>query len=291
MKILNVAFVPMRRSRPGAMVKKELTPGVMMGENAATLDARGVTLHRTGDGPPLVLLHCLGVDHRLWPIALAGRERECTLLTYDFPGHGESAVPAAPYGIADLSAQLAAILDRAGVARAAVAGISLGGLVAQHFAASFPARVDRLVLIDTTPRYTDELCKMWAVRAAQARKDGVKSLIPGLPLEIWFTPSFAAQNPTAVRYVRDTLEKCSGEGYACACEALAAADLRALADKIVAPTLVVCGEQDIPSFLDAARWLNANIAHSKLTWLAPARHASILEQPDAFGRTLRDFLA
>jgi len=261
-----------------------------MGEIAVTLDARTVTLHRMGNGPPLVLLHCLGVDHRLWPIALAGAEHEHTLLAYDFPGHGESRAPSAPYGIADLSAQLAAVLDRAGVARATVAGISLGGLVAQHFAASFPTRVDRLVLIDTTPRYTDEMRKMWAVRAAQARKDGVKSLIPGL-LEVWFTPSFVAQDPPAVRYVRDTLERCSGEGYAHACEALAAADLRGLAATIRAPTLVVCGEQDIPSFLDAARWLKANIANAKLAWLAPAQHASILEQPDAFRRTLRDFLA
>lgn len=261
-----------------------------MGENAATFDARSVTLHRTGDGPPLVLLHCLGVDHGLWRIALAGMERDRSLLAYDFPGHGASALPAAPYGIADLSAQLAAILDRAGIARAAVVGISLGGLVAQHFAARFSARVDRLVLIDTTPRYTDELRKMWAVRAAQARQDGVKSLIPGL-LEIWFTPAFVARNPPEVRYVRNTLEKCSGEGYARACEALAAADLRALAAMIAAPTLVVCGEQDIPSFLDAAHWLHGNIAGSKLAWLAPARHASILEQPDAFRQTLRDFLA
>jgi len=261
-----------------------------MGETAATFDARTIALHRTGNGPPLVLLHCLGVDHRLWPLALGGMERERTLLAYDFPGHGESPVSLAPYGIADLSAQLAAILDQAGIARATIAGISLGGLVAQHFAASFPARTDRLVLIDTTPRYTDELRTMWAMRAAQARKDGVKSLVPGL-LEIWFTQDFAAQNPPAVRYVRDTLERCSGEGYARACEALAAADLRGLAAKIAAPTLVVCGEHDIPSFLDAARWLKANIANAKLAWLTPARHASILEQPDEFRRTLRDFLA
>ncbi|MGH6969220.1 MAG: alpha/beta fold hydrolase [Stellaceae bacterium] len=260
-----------------------------MRETDAMRDARAVTLHRTGNGPPVVLLHCLGVDHRLWPIALAGMEREHTLLAYDFPGHGASPVPLAPYGIADLSAQLAAVLDRAGIARATLAGISLGGLVAQHFAVRHPARVDRLVLIDTTPCYTDELRKMWAVRAAQARQDGVGALIPGL-LEIWFTKAFAAQDPPAVRYVRGALELCPGEGYARACEALAAADLRDLAAKIAAPTLVVCGEQDIPSFLDAARWLDANIANSRLAWLAPARHASILERPEAFRRALREFL-
>ena len=261
-----------------------------MRETRAPLDARPITLHRTGNGPPMVLLHCLGVDHRLWRIALANMEDDRMLLAYDFPGHGESPAPSAPYGIADLSTQLVEILYRAGIPSAAVAGISLGGLDAQNFAATYPARVDRLVLIDMTPRYADELRSMWAIRAAQARKDGVASLIPGL-LEIWFTKAFIAQDPPAVRYVRDALERCPNEGYARACEALAAADLRALSAKITAPTLVVCGDQDIPSFLDAARWLHANIANSKLAWLAPARHASILEQPEAFGRVLREFLA
>ncbi len=254
------------------------------------LDAQAVTLHRMGNGPPLVLLHCLGVDHRLWSLAIRDIARDRTLLAYDFPGHGETPVPARPYDIADLSAQLATVLDRAGVTRATVAGISLGGLVAQHFAATCPTRVDRLVLVDTTPRYTDELRCMWAVRAAQARKDGVTSLIPGL-LEIWFTKDFAAQDSPAVRYVREAFAHCSGEGYARACEALAAADLRGLTPKIAAPTLVVCGEQDIPSFLDAARWLNANIRGAHLAWLAPARHASILERPVQFEQALGVFLA
>src|SRR6185437_14196576 len=209
------------------MVNEGLTTETAMGETATTFDARAVALHRTGNGPPLVLLHCLGVDHRLWPLALGDMERERRLLAYDFPGHGESPVPPVPYGIANLSAQLASVLDCAGIARATIAGISLGGLVAQDFAASFPTRVDRLVLMDTTAHYTEELRTMWAVRAEQARKDGVTSLVPGL-LEIWFTKDFAAQNPPAVRYVRDTLERCSGEGYARACEALAAADLRGL---------------------------------------------------------------
>lgn len=261
----------------------------MAGANS-TLDARAIALHRTGNGPPVVLLHCLGVDHRLWQFAAPDLARDYTLLAYDFPGHGESPVPARPYGIAELSAQLAALLSAAGIQRATMAGISLGGLVAQHFAATFPARVDRLVLIDTTPRYTDEMRSMWAVRAAQARNDGVKSLIPGL-LEVWFTKAFVAQDPPAARYVRDAFARCPNEGYARACEALAAADLRAIAPKIAAPTLIVCGEQDIPSFLDAARWLNANLRGSSLAWLAPARHASILEQPTAFQRALRRFLA
>lgn len=254
------------------------------------LDAADIRIVRRGTGPALVLLHCLGVDHRLWDIAAAGLERNFTLLAYDFPGHGAAAMPASPYGIADLSAALTALLNREGIARAHVAGISLGGLVAQDFAATRPGMVDKLVLIDTTPRYTEEMRRMWAIRAAQARRDGVKSLIPGL-LDIWFTKDFVAQGPPALRYVRDALATCSGEGYALACEALAAADLRDRASRIAAPTLVVCGEQDIPSFLDAARWLNGTIKGSRLAWLGPARHCSVLEQPESFQKALREFLA
>src|SRR5262249_394820 len=139
-------------------------------------------------------------------------------------------------------------------ARAHVAGISLGGLVAQHFAATRPELVDRLILIDTTPRYTDELRRMWDERAATARTADVAPMIAGL-LAIWFSADALARDGAGVRYVRDTLARCPGEGYALACEALRAADLRALAPKIAARTLVVCGDDDIPSFLDAARWL------------------------------------
>jgi pimeloyl-ACP methyl ester carboxylesterase len=205
------------------------------------------------------------------------------------PGHGETPLPPRTYGIEHLSAQLGAVLARAGIARAHIAGISLGGLAAQHFAATQPARVDKLVLIDTTPRYTEESRRMWAERAATARTAGVASLIDGL-LRIWFTDAFAAADPPAVRYVRETLRRCSGEGYALACEALAAADLRPLAHEIKAPTLVVCGEQEMPAFLDAARWLGANIRGARNAWLTPARHCSVLEQPDAFRRALREFL-
>ncbi|HVC50932.1 MAG TPA: alpha/beta fold hydrolase [Stellaceae bacterium] len=253
------------------------------------LDPARVTLHREGTGPALVLLHCLGVDHRLWDIATAGLERDFTLISYDFPGHGGAPPAGQGYGVEDLSAQLAALFEREGIARAHVAGISLGGLVAQHFAATHPARVDRLMLLDTTPRYTDEMRQMWVVRARQARTQGVASLLDSL-LPVWFTPGFIAQDPPAVRYVRDCFAGDSGEAYALACEALGAADLRPLVPGITAPTLVVCGSEESPAFRDAAAWLAANIAGARSLTLAPARHASILEHPTEFVKAAREFL-
>jgi 3-oxoadipate enol-lactonase len=248
-----------------------------------------IRVHRKGTGPAVVLLHCLGVDHGLWDLAAAGLEQSFTLLSYDFPGHGETPVPDRAYAIEDLSQQLAAVLEREGVRRAHLAGISLGGLVAQHFSAIYPRQVDRLLLIDTTPRYVDEARQMWIERARAARTAGVASLIEGL-LKIWFTDAFVAKDPPAVRYVRDRFAHASGEGYALACEALGAADLRPLAARIMAPTLIFCGADELPPFQDAARWLQQNIAGARLEWLSPARHASILEQPHPFVSRARTFL-
>jgi len=256
--------------------------------STSALDASAITLRRDGRGPPLVLLHCLGVDHRFWDFT-ADLGRDFALLRYDLPGHGASVVPAAAYGIEHLSAQLADILAANGVTRAHVAGISLGGLIAQHFAATRPELVDRLILIDTTPRYTDELRRMWDERAATARMAGVATMVPGL-LAIWFSAAALARDDAGVRYVRETLARCPGEGYARACEALRAADLRALAGRIAARTLVVCGDDDIPSFLDAARWLAATVPHAELAWIEGAKHASVLEQPDEARRLMRTFL-
>ncbi len=252
------------------------------------LDPAAIRVHRSGSGPALVMLHCLGMTHHLWD-CLGGLADRFTLLSYDLPGHGETPVPDAPYGVEDLSAQLAGVLRREGVSRAHVMGISLGGLVTQCFAATEPAMVDRIVLCDTTPRYTDEARANWAVRAAAARNNGPASLLPDIE-KIWFTEPFRTATPPAVQLVRDTFRACSGEGYALACEALAAAELRPLAPRIKAPALVICGSEERPPFLDAARWLGDNIAGARVEFIPQAAHASVLEQPQLAEALVRGFL-
>jgi 3-oxoadipate enol-lactonase len=248
-----------------------------------------IRFQRSGLGSALVLLHCLGVDHHIWDETSRALSDSHEVIRYDFPGHGDSEVPKGPYTIEDLSAQLLRALDAAKLGQVSVAGISLGGLVAQHFAALHPERTDRLILIDTTPRYSDTLRGMWAERAATARSTGV-SAMTGPLLDIWFTAPFVAKNPPSVRYVRDCFARASGEGYALACEALACADLRPLVPRMTAPTMVVCGTDDIPEFIEAANWLHGTISGSRLKWLSPARHASILEQPETFIALCREFL-
>lgn len=252
-----------------------------------TLDAN-VRLIVEGSGEPLVLLHCLGVDHRFWDFAKP-LAQHFKLIRYDLPGHGAAAMPNGPYTIWDLADQLATVMRANNLTRAHVGGISLGGLIAQDFAARYPQMVSKLILVDTTPRYTDAMREMWAERAETARTKGVAAMVDAL-LSVWFSKTAIAQDGAGLRYVRDTLASCNGEAYALACEALAEADLREALSSIAAKTLVICGDDDIPSFLDAARLLGDAIPGAKLEWIPNTRHASVLESPDSAILMMKQFL-
>jgi pimeloyl-ACP methyl ester carboxylesterase len=119
---------------------------------ADLVDVAGVRLHLRDEGPTtaraVVLLHGIGSSlHTFddWAKGLVPRYR---MIRYDLPGAGLSGPdPEALYSDERAVAQLLAVLDHLGVARATLAGNSIGGRLAWRFAAAHPDRVDRLILI------------------------------------------------------------------------------------------------------------------------------------------------
>lgn len=108
----------------------------------------------SGTGSPVLLIHGLGYARWGWePLTphLAERHR---VISFDNRGIGASSVPPGPYTAGELAADALAVLDAAGADRAHVVGTSLGGMIAQELALAAPERVDRLVLIATTPGAT-----------------------------------------------------------------------------------------------------------------------------------------
>lgn len=117
---------------------------------AANGDVR-IAYETRGVGPPVMFVHGLAYDRHGWgplPDLLAADFR---VLLVDNRGVGESDAPPGPYTVAELAADAVAVLDHAGVARAHVLGVSLGGFIAQEIALSYPERVARLVLFSTSP--------------------------------------------------------------------------------------------------------------------------------------------
>jgi pimeloyl-ACP methyl ester carboxylesterase len=211
------------------------------------------------------------------------------LIAYSLPGHPGTPLPGHQYGVPELTEQLRQVAVREGLAKFHLIGISLGGSVAQHFAGTYPEMVDKLVLMDCSPRYDDDSRANWPVRAAAARKDGVKSLIPML-LQVFFTAESIAENGPNVRHVRETFEACDGEGYALACEALATLDAREQTRKVTAETLIMLGSNERQSFKDAAKWMHETITGSRLVEVPHAGHASVRERPEFVVQQLQKFL-
>ncbi len=95
-------------------------------------------LSNEGGGPWLTFIHQLGGDLSVWD-QLAGYFRDdYTVLRYDLRGHGKTAVSGEPFGIADLSHDLAALLDALGAPSTHLVGMSMGGMIAQQFALDHP---------------------------------------------------------------------------------------------------------------------------------------------------------
>jgi pimeloyl-ACP methyl ester carboxylesterase len=101
------------------------------------------------DAPPVVLIHGFTDNSRSWSLILPYLEPHFRLIVVDLRGHGASAAPACCYALADMAYDVKLLLDRLGIARADLVGHSLGSMVAQTFAQTWPERAGKLALISS----------------------------------------------------------------------------------------------------------------------------------------------
>lgn len=102
-------------------------------------------------GPPVLLIMGFGISGRAWAPQVRALRASHRVVIYDNRGIGESQSSKTPYGFSDLGDDGAALLDHLGFADAHVVGVSMGGMIAQHFALKHPKRVRSLTLIATHP--------------------------------------------------------------------------------------------------------------------------------------------
>lgn len=249
----------------------------------------GVRLHwrieGAADRPVLVLLNSIGTDLSLWDRTVPLLLPAFRLLRIDTRGAGGSDAPPGDYSLATLADDVVAILDDAGVAQAAVAGVSLGGMVAMQLALDHPGRVSALALICTSATMDPAA---WTSRIDTVRRDGTAA-IADMAVGRFLSPTFAKRHPEIAETVRDGIARQSDDGYAGAGAAIR--DM-ALADRIggiAVPTLVVTATLDVST---------PYAGHGEhLLTIPDARHVSVdgahlppIEAPGALATALRRFL-
>jgi 3-oxoadipate enol-lactonase len=251
----------------------------------------GVVIHHElrgkADGPTVVFANSLGTDFRIWNAVTPALERDFRIVLYDKRGHGLSDAPPAPYAMTDHVNDLAALLDHLGIARTAVVGLSVGGMIAQGLAAMRPDLVSALVLCDTAHKIgTDEL---WNARIEAVTTKGIASLADAV-MERWFTPAYRQpDNADYAGYV-NMLVRQPAEGYAGTCAALRDADLTESTRALKLPTLLIVGDQDGSTPPDLVRSTAELISGSWLEIVRDAGHIPCVEQPEVTARLIKDFL-
>ncbi len=247
-----------------------------------------------GAGQPLVLVHGLGYGRWGWePVVEAFAER-FRVITLDNRGIGDSDVPPGPYTAGDMAADVAGVLDAAGVARAHVVGTSLGGMVAQELALSFPDRVDRLVLVCTTPG---------GPRAfpfpvgTQRLLDDARNLSPEVALrrfvENALAPDTPAECPELVErlYALRLAHPPDPAGWSAQAAVSTSFDVFDRVGAIETPTLVVHGTADAVVDSRNAPLLAERLPNARLELVEGAGHLLFWEDPEQFVALVTEFLA
>ena len=170
------------------------------------LRVNGIDLHARIDGPDgapwLVLSNSLGAALEMWEPQVAAFSREFRVLRYDTRGHGGSAVPTGPYTIDQLGSDVVGLLDTLGIARAHFCGLSMGGATGMWLAVHAAARIDRLVLCNTTPWLGPP--EAMDARIATIRREGMAALVEGI-IQRWFTADAITRQAVTVERIRQTL--------------------------------------------------------------------------------------
>lgn len=228
-------------------------------------------------------VHSLALHGGIWEGVAGVLSGQAELLAPDCRGHGASGRAPGPYDTAVMADDLAAAMDAVGWDSAVIAGCSMGGCVAQHFAARHPGRTAGLVLMDTTAWY--DAPEAWRQRAATAEREGMAALRP-FQAARWFSDAFNRDQAAVLAYWLDVFEANDVACYAATCAMLGAADLRPLLPGIAAPTHVLVGEHDHATPPAMAKLIADTIPGATFTLLPGARHITAIECPDAIAEAI-----
>ncbi len=239
------------------------------------------------DRPPLVMSSALGTSRAMWDAQHPLGDRY-SLLLYDHRGLGESPAPPGPYAVAELGADVIALLDGLGLDTVAFCGVSVGGMVGLWLASYHPSRISALVAIAALSRL--QPADRYLERAAAVRADGIAPIASGVVAR-WFTPRFAQEHPATLRRFTDALVDMNAEGYASCCEAVASCDLRADIRRINARTLIIAGAEDPFVPASSAVMFGASFHDASVAVVDGAAHLVNVEQPDIVNRLVLEHLS
>lgn len=253
----------------------------------------GARIHyeREGVGPPVVFLHAGVADLRMWEPQVAPFANQFDVIRPDQRGFGESELPPTPWSpVADLLS----LMKQLSLEPAHLVGCSMGGALAIDLALAHPERISKLVLVGSAIggfAFRPEHAHLFS-EAASARQAGDLEALNQAMLKLFLDgperpPGYVAEPLRELfldmngRALRSDFDKAPPEQDALAVRRL---------HEIAGPTLVVVGDKDVPTVLEAADLLMNSIPDVRKAVIHDAAHLPNLEHPEEFNRLVLDFL-
>ena len=230
-----------------------------------------------GEGPPyFVCLHGLADSAEIWSGLAGPLSARGQVLLVDQRAHGASDAPPGPYRREDLAADVCALLDAQGIARAVLVGHSMGGVVALTAALAYPERVAALVLIGTTSQCSRKVADWYERIARAAETDGIAGLDRAIFGEK--IPRRSVGDPQGMAHVT----RCLGSLYE--------DPLTPRLEALRCPVLLLVGEQD-PMGPRASVIIQRALPFATLRLLPGRGHWIHVEDPKAVLAALDDWEA
>jgi pimeloyl-ACP methyl ester carboxylesterase len=243
-----------------------------------------------GQGEPIVFIHGIFVSRAAWLPQIDYFARTHRVITLDLRGHGESSLSDTPYSVALFAADVVALLDRLGLQKVICCGHSFGGMVAQELALSYPERVSKLILAESTYGVSTT---PWEAVMVSATDMMMGMISPADQVKL-VAALFGAFTPQINAYIQTqgAQQLKNPANFQKIYKASLDFNSRWRLHRLTCPTLILLGQYfQVPWIHWHAYEMLWSIKPAKLRYIPNAGHALNWDNPTTFNQTVARFLA
>lgn len=242
-----------------------------------------------GRGSPVILLHGWLGSWGLWQDTMAYLGRHYRTYALDFWGFGESGKNLNSYEVKDFVDLVDQFMERLGIAQAPLVGHSMGGTVSLSVATKYPHRASKVVVIGS-PIHGSSLAVTLKLAGYHPVAFLVYNLMPMLKLGIRMAAPLITRDRRWPRMIDQDLSRTTLESFLLSIASLRQTDLRSSLHQIDIPVMGMYGARDL--IVNPNQWqpLHDGILQSQVAHFKNAGHFIMLDEPQLFKDTLKDFL-
>jgi pimeloyl-ACP methyl ester esterase len=244
-----------------------------------------------GEKPTLLFVHGIALDHTVWQSQVGAFSPEFRVVCVDLRGYGRSTAANPNISFEDHAGDLATLIDSLGLKNVTLIGWSMGGAIAQLYAATYPGKISRLVLVATTPQLLADDKFNHALPADAAQQLGalmVQDYAKGCAA---FCAMVAPEDQRVAAMLTAIGTKSRPDVVLKAFQSSGGRSLLGYLPKINTPTTVIAGSNDVICLPAANSYLAKNIPGSQGDAIfMETGHAPFLTRPEEFNTALRSAL-